>query len=234
MLAVAYGDHPGPPTLAGLCVRIRSMAEKGMPGAQLGISAVVLAGGQSSRLGKDKSFLLIGGQPLVARTVHTLAQLSDDLLIVTNWPQRYQPLALPARLVPDEQPGAGSLMGIYSGLRAARYPQALVVGCDMPFLNLALLTHMLLLAEGCDVVIPRVSGLLEPLHAVYGKTCLPAIARLMAQGRRQVIAFFHEVRVCYLEDDEVDRFDPDHLSFLNVNTEEDWVRVQAILAGGGK
>jgi molybdopterin-guanine dinucleotide biosynthesis protein A len=211
---------------------MRSMAENEMPGAQPGISAVVLAGGRSLRLGKDKSFLLIGGQPLVARTVQTLAQLSDDLLIVTNWPERYEPLGLPARLVSDEQPGLGSLMGIYSGLRAARYPHALVVGCDMPFLNLALLTHMLPLAEECDVAIPRVHGLLEPLHAVYGKTCLPAIARLLAEGRRKVIAFFHEVKVCYLEDDEVNRFDPDHLSFLNVNTEEDWARVQAILAGG--
>jgi molybdopterin-guanine dinucleotide biosynthesis protein A len=131
---------------------MRSMADKGVLAAQPGISAVVLAGGQSSRLGKDKSFLLIGGQPLVTRTVHTLSQLSDDLLIVTNWPERYEPLALPVRLVSDEQPGLGSLMGIYSGLRAARYPHALVVGCDMPFLNLALLTHMLPLAEKCDIV----------------------------------------------------------------------------------
>jgi len=189
---------------------------------------VILAGGQSSRLGQDKAFLVLDGQPLVARTAHRLAALSDDLIVVTNDPARYGPLGLPARLLPDERPGEGSLMGIYSGLRAARYSHAVVVACDMPFLNLALLRMMLPLTNEYDVVIPRLDGLLEPLHAIYGQACLPAIARLLERGQRQIIAFFHEVRVRYVEEDEVDRFDPHHLSFLNVNTPEDWERVQEL------
>jgi molybdopterin-guanine dinucleotide biosynthesis protein A len=191
-------------------------------------SVVILAGGQSSRLGQDKAFLVLDGQPLVARTAHRLAALSDDLIVVTNDPARYEPLGLPARLLPDERPGEGSLMGIYSGLKAARYSHAVVVACDMPFLNLALLRTMLPLANGYDVVIPRLDGLLEPLHAIYGQACLPAMARLLERGQRQIIAFFHEVRVRYVEEDEVDRFDPLHLSFLNVNTPEDWERVQEL------
>jgi molybdenum cofactor guanylyltransferase len=193
------------------------------------VSVVVLAGGQSSRLGRDKSFLLLEGQPLVMRTVETLVTLSDDLVIVTNQPTSYEPLALPLRLVPDERAGEGALMGLYSGLKAARHPHALVVACDMPFLNLALLRYMLPLAEGCDVVIPQVDGWLEPLHAIYGKTCLLPIANLLAQGQRQIIAFFPEVRTCYVEEEVVNRFDPGHLSFVNVNTEEDWQRVQDLL-----
>jgi molybdopterin-guanine dinucleotide biosynthesis protein A len=195
------------------------------------ISAIVLAGGKSSRLGKDKAFLLLDGQPLVALTVHQLATLSDDLIVVTNDPARYEPLELPARLLPDERPGEGSLMGIYSGLKAAHHSHALVVACDMPFLNLPLLQYMLPLADGYDVVIPRLEGMLEPLHAVYSKACLPAMARLLEQGERQIIAFFHEVRVRYVEEDEVDRFDPHHLSFLNVNTTEDWDLVQRLSTG---
>jgi molybdopterin-guanine dinucleotide biosynthesis protein A len=198
-------------------------------GAYPPISAVVLAGGQSSRLGRDKSFLLVDGQPLVVRTIQMLVTLSDDVVIVTNHPAPYGPLALPARLVPDERPGEGALMGLYSGLKAARHPHALVVACDMPFLNLSLLRHMLHLAEGCDVVIPRVDGWLEPLHAIYSKACLLPIDRLLAQGKRQIIAFFPKVRVCYVEEEAVNRFDPNHLSFVNVNTEEDWQRVQALL-----
>jgi molybdopterin-guanine dinucleotide biosynthesis protein A len=123
----------------------------------------------------------------------------------------------------------GSLMGIYSGLKAARHARALVVGCDMPFLDLSLLRYMLSLAGDHEVVIPRVDGLLEPLHAVYSKACLPAMARLLGRGRRQIIAFFDEVRVRYVERAEVDLFDPQHLSFINVNTPQDWARVQSLL-----
>lgn len=192
-------------------------------------SVVILAGGKSSRLGRDKSFLLVEEQPLVSRVVQKLSILSDDLVVVTNDPVRYEPLDLPARLVPDERRGEGSLMGVYSGLKAAHHPQVLAVACDMPFLCLPLLRHMLPLAAGYDVVIPRVGGYLEPLHAIYGQACLPAMARLLAQGRRQIIAFFHEVRVRYVEEEAVDRFDPRHLSFVNVNTPADWEQAQRLL-----
>ncbi|HFD40695.1 MAG TPA: molybdenum cofactor guanylyltransferase, partial [Anaerolineae bacterium] len=123
------------------------------------ISGIVLAGGQSRRLGRDKALLEIEGRPLLARTVHTLAALSDDLIVVTNAPERYAPLGLPVRFVADEKPGIGSLMGLYSGLKAAHHPYALVVACDMPFLNPALLRYLLSLTAGYDIVIPRRDGL---------------------------------------------------------------------------
>jgi molybdopterin-guanine dinucleotide biosynthesis protein A len=195
------------------------------------VSAIVLAGGQSKRLGRDKALLEVEGQPLLARTVLRLAALSDDLLIVAGDPGRYKPLALPARLVSDERPGTGSLMGIYSGLHAARHPYALVVACDMPFLNLALLRYMLPLADGYDVVIPRLGGLYEPLHAIYSKSCLAHMSRLLEGGRRQIIAFFDQVQVRYVDEGEIDRFDPQHLSFVNVNTLDDWERMQESLSG---
>jgi molybdopterin-guanine dinucleotide biosynthesis protein A len=194
------------------------------------VSVVVLAGGQSRRLGRDKSLLILDGQPLVARTVHRLAAMSDDLIVVANDTTRYESLALSARLVGDEWPGMGSLVGIYSGLKVARHSHALAVACDMPFLNLELLRYMLPLSKGYDVVIPRLGAYLEPLHAIYGKVCLPAMARLLKQGRRQIIAFFDQVRVRYVEADEVDRYDPRRLSFVNVNTPKDWEEVQRLLA----
>lgn len=177
------------------------------------------------RLGRDKAFLDLDGQPLVVRTVRKLAALSDDVIVVTNDPARYEPLALEARLVPDEERGWGALMGIYSGLKAAYHRRALLVACDMPFLSLPLLRYMLPLADGYDVVIPRPGGLLEPLHAIYSEACLPHIAHLLAQGRRRITAFFHAVQVRYVEDDEIERFDAQHLAFVNVNTVEDWERV---------
>lgn len=193
------------------------------------VSVVVLAGGQSKRLGRDKSRLALDGQPLLARIVGQLSALSDDLIVVSSDSESFEEMDLPVRLVPDEQRGVGSLMGIYSGLKAARHRHALALACDMPFLNLPLLRYMLTLADGHDVVIPRVGGWLEPLHAIYGQVCLPAMSRVLQQGRRQIIAFFDDVRVRYVEEHEIDRFDRQHLSFVNINTPEDWERAQEFL-----
>jgi molybdopterin-guanine dinucleotide biosynthesis protein A len=192
-------------------------------------SVVVLAGGKSSRLGRDKALLPIEGQPMLAHTVQRLSALTDDLIVVSNERESHGSLALAARLVPDIEPGQGSLMGVYSGLRVARHAHALVIACDMPLLNAHLLRYMLGLAQGYDVVIPRLNGLLEPLHAIYGKACLPPISRLLDQGQRKVTAFLHEVRVRYVEEDEIDAFDPHRLSFLNVNSLADWDRARLLL-----
>jgi molybdopterin-guanine dinucleotide biosynthesis protein A len=196
---------------------------------EVALSVVVLAGGHSERLGRDKSLLELGGEPLLARTVQRLGALGDDLVVVTNNAARYESLSLAARLVPDEEPGMGSLMGVYSGLQAARHPYTLVVACDMPFLSLPLLCYMVSLAPSHDVVIPRLGSLLEPLHAIYGKACVPFMKELLDRGERKITAFLHRVRVRFVDEAELDRFDPDRRSFVNVNTAEDWVRVQELL-----
>ena len=199
---------------------------------EIPIGVVVLAGGHSRRLGVDKSLLEVDGEPLLVRAVRRLGVLSRDLVVVTNDATRYESLALAARLVPDEKPGLGSLMGIYSGLRAMRRSHALVVACDMPFLNLPLLRYMASLVPRYDVVVPRVDSLLEPLHAIYGKSCLPFMEELLDRGERKITAFFNRVQVRYVDQTELDEFDPDHLSFVNVNTPQDWLRVQELLGLG--
>jgi molybdopterin-guanine dinucleotide biosynthesis protein A len=194
------------------------------------VSGIVLAGGHSSRLGMDKSFVNANGQPLIEHIVAKLTKLSDDVIIVTNSPENYNHLE--AKLVGDIYPGKGSLGGIYSGLRAATNAHSLVVACDMPFLDLNLLRYMILLACGHDVVIPRIGGLVEPLHAIYSKSCLEPIDRLLARGGLKIIDFFPEVRVRYVEESEVDIFDPQHLSFFNVNTPSDLVRMKKLVRKG--
>ena len=206
------------------------MEAKGKQTGGTSVSVVVLAGGESSRLGRDKAFLTLGGQTLVERAVDRLSCLSDDIAVVANEMARYEALELPARLVSDERPGKGALMGIYSGLKRAYHPHALDIACDMPFLSLPLLHYMLRLVAGNDVVIPRLADGLEPLHAIYSKACLPAMARVLAMGQRRIVAFFDRVRVRYVKASEVDRFDPRYLSFVNVNTPQDWERVQQLAA----
>lgn len=192
-------------------------------------SAIVLAGGRSRRLGQDKRRLRVFGedQPtLLEQTVLTATQLCADVVVVLNdaesWAQ------LPARLVPDQYADAGPLGGIYSGLQAAQFETALVVACDMPFLNLALLRAMLARPGEYDVLVPRSLGAqrtrnahaVEPLHAVYRRSCLAPIQALLQQGERRVAALLDVVRVAFVEADEIQRYDPEGRSFVNINTFE--------------
>lgn len=200
---------------------------------RLPISGVVLAGGQSRRLGTNKAVVEIGGVPLIERVLAHLRRLSDDLLIVTNEPETYRSLG--GRLVGDEWPGMGSLGGIYSGLRAARHERGLVVACDMPFLNSRLLQWMIDLSREYDVVMPRFDdGRMEPLHAVYGRACLGPMEAQLRQGDLRIINILPHLRVRYLAQSEIDALDPQHLSFFNVNTQEDLERARALAAEAGE
>jgi molybdopterin-guanine dinucleotide biosynthesis protein A len=193
------------------------------------VSGIILAGGRSKRFGTDKAFLRLGSQTLIERIIDKLKRLSTDLVVVTNSPHRVERLGLPTRLIQDIEPNKGSLMGVYSGLRAVRNEYAVTVACDMPFLNLPLLRYMVLMTHGHDLVIPYLGGHLEPLHAVYGRSCLAAMEAAVNRGDRRIISFFDQLRIRYLEAREVDIFDPQHLSMLNVNTPSDWARVQNLI-----
>jgi molybdenum cofactor guanylyltransferase len=193
------------------------------------VSAVVLAGGLSRRLGQDKRRLRLWGPQgptLLEHTVAVVAQVCAEVVVVLNDPEDWGDL--PARRVADIYPDGGALGGIYSGLAAATYPYALVVAADMPFLDAHLLGAMLARPRDYDLLVPRSlrpgtarNALdLEPLHAVYGQSCLPAMRAALESGRRQIAAFFPQVRVAYFEPDETRRYDPEGRSLVNINTPE--------------
>ncbi|MBE0479588.1 MAG: molybdenum cofactor guanylyltransferase [Dehalococcoidia bacterium] len=186
------------------------------------MTSIVLAGGRGSRLGREKHGEVIAGKGLVERTIGRLSVLSSDILIVISGRQsRSLFTSLKARTVIDLFPDAGSLGGIYTGLVYARTHHSLVVACDMPFLNLDLLRYMIALAPEYDVVVPAVGSNVEPLHAIYSKNCLKPVESLLKQGNLRITAFYDQVRVRTVGGDEIDKFDPDHLSFFNVNTHAD-------------
>jgi molybdopterin-guanine dinucleotide biosynthesis protein A len=189
-------------------------------------SAVVLAGGRSSRLGQDKAFLRINGQFLIERILEKLAQLSDEVIVVANDTERYEQFE--AVVVGDVFPGKGALGGIYSGLRAATRNRSLVVACDMPFLNLSLLRYMQSLAPQYDVVIPRMGRLVEAVHAIYSRDCLPFIEGQLQKGDLRIVSFFPQVQVRYVDADEMHIFDPEHLSFFNINSQADLDRAREL------
>ena len=194
------------------------------------VTGIILAGGLSRRLGRDKAVEPFGGQPLIRRVIERVATLTDEIVVVVADAARGQALPLDGdhRVAVDVYPGGGSLGGIFSGLSAASADWGLVVACDMPFLNGSLLEHMLGLRGDYDAIVPQHGAFPEPTHALYSRGCLPHIeARLQAYDLK-ISGFFDEVRVRYLEEAEVRQFDPELLSFFNVNSPEDLARAHAL------
>lgn len=205
-------------------------------------SAIVLAGGLSRRLGQDKRRLRLwgpDGPTLLEHTIGVVARLCDEVVVVLNDPQDWPELHV--RLVPDAYPDGGSLGGIYSGLAAASYEYALAVACDMPFLDAGLLGAMLARPRDYDALVPRSpqpgtarNALdVEPLHAIYAKTCLAPMRALLESDQRRIAAFFPQVRVAYVEPEEIRRYDPAGRSFMNVNTPEQMAQARLRTEDGG-
>lgn len=197
------------------------------------IGCIILAGGRSLRLGHDKVLETIDSKSLLQRVVSRAGPVCKDILIVTAKERDIPQLVSRTRLrvVTDIFPGKGPLGGIYTGLVKSGYSYNLVVAADMPFLNRALLRYMIGLSDGFDTVVPRVGDLVEPLHAVYSKGCLATIETMLRQGNLSVADLLRRVRVRYVEAGEIDRFDPQHLSFFNINTGADMDAARQ-LAGG--
>ena len=199
------------------------------------VTGVLLAGGNSSRMGRNKALMPLAGQRLVDRVLAVLRNIFDDLLMVTNSPDLYADLGL--RMVPDLVAGKGALGGIHSAIHHTATPHCLVVACDMPFLNAGVLRYLAEQRAGYDVVVPSVHGRPQPLHAVYGKACLQPIARRLETERLNVVSFFPDVRVREVTAEELAGFDPEGLSFRNLNTPEEFAeaarRVDAASRGSG-
>jgi len=190
----------------------------------LDVSCIILAGGKSARLGRNKVVETIGNKSLIERVISSLTCFNSEIMIVvakesslpklTDYPK--------LKIVQDIYPGKGTIGGIFTGLSNSELFYNLVVACDMPFLNIALIRYMITQSDGYDVVIPKTKNqVLEPLHAVYSKNCIPYLEYLIKQGRLSVLELLSMVRVKYIEEAEIIEFDPAQKSFFNVNTEAD-------------
>jgi molybdopterin-guanine dinucleotide biosynthesis protein A len=135
-------------------------------------------------------------------------------------------------VVEDEYPESGPLGGLYSGLAAMRHDAAIAVACDMPLLRPALVAELLRLAEDHDVVVPISDDYAQPLCAVYKRSCLEAIRRRLAGGAFKLMGFFEDVDVLEVPPSTWRRFDPEGVSFQNLNREDDLRRAEALLRTG--
>jgi len=193
------------------------------------MTSIILAGGKSLRLGQSKALQVIGGKSLIQWVVDRLAILSTEIIIATAHGEAIPcSSAVRIRTVADIYPGKGPLVGIYSGLIASSSPRAIIVGCDTPFLSVGFLKHMTRISSTFDAVVPRIKNEVEPLCAVYSKSCLVHIQELVGQNELRIDRLFGMVKVRYVEEDEINSFDPEHLSFFNINNQGDLDRARRL------
>ena len=185
---------------------------------------VILVGGKSRRFGRNKALEVLEGERLIDRQVRKVKSLFPELLIITNEPELY--LDIDATIIKDVIPGQGPLGGIYTGLLFSQGASVFVTACDMPFIQPAVIKHMVKLASDHDVVIPEKQDGLEPLHAIYSSRCLPHIKQQLDRQVLQVISFFPAMKVLRLPEEEIRQLDPLGLTFFNINTPDDieWAR----------
>ena len=190
------------------------------------LSAIVLVGGKSSRMGRPKALLPFNGEPLIVHTVGILKRLFTDIVAVAA-PEQELPI-LPVTVVRDEVAYQGPVGGIYYGLQAARMEVCFVTSCDAPFLNLELIAYLVSQIVDHDVVVPYWQDRLQPLHAVYRRSVAPLLRVQLERGELRPISLYQKVRTRQVGVEELCRFDPEGLSFRNLNSPEDYQSALAI------
>ncbi len=184
------------------------------------MNGIVLAGGENRRMGTDKAFLKIAGTYMIDHVLQALRRAVNRIIIVTNSPEAYARYGV--TVVADVYDKRGPLTGIYSGLLQSDDEYNFVAACDMPFLNPGLISYMAGLTGEYDVVLPRIGEFVEPLHAVYRRAVMTVIDSQIRSEQRQIQRALEGLRLRYVTENEVDRFDPKRRSFINLNTPEEY------------
>jgi molybdopterin-guanine dinucleotide biosynthesis protein A len=200
----------------------------------IAVAGFVLAGGESSRMGRDKALLELDGVPLLVRTVRLVESVIARPTVIGQ-AGAYQSLGLHS--IADDWPTAGPLGGIATALRASAGLWSLIVACDLPYLTKAWLDYLVgraLASEAADVLLPLNLRGAEPLCAMYHKRCQPAIHRALTRGTRKVTDALLGLQLKTIDPAEWEAFDPDGLLFNNMNSPADYEVAKARLGGTTK
>jgi|APSaa5957512622_1039677.scaffolds.fasta_scaffold28188_1 molybdopterin-guanine dinucleotide biosynthesis protein A len=222
----------------------RNMAEKPTPKSarlasadtQLSNSAdppavAILAGGNSRRMGRDKARLELGASTLLERVLAATVPLAIPCILIAN---DSGPLAhLERPVYPDLRPGSGPLGGLLTALTVAPSSSVLLLACDLPFITTPFLRFLLQALGTHQAVVPRSSDGLQPLCAVYTRSCLPTIESTLNRGDFRISSFLADIDALILTRDRWQAFDPQQLLFTNLNTPEDYQRAQELLREEG-
>lgn len=194
------------------------------------MSLIILAGGNSTRLNRDKAFLeLIENKTIIENIVSCLKGVFSEIIIVANNLEDYKFLGF--NVVPDLVKGKGPLGGIYTGLKTSKEERNFALACDMPFVNVDLVRYMLKFKD-FDAVVPRFNGYTEPLHAVYSKNILPVIENQLKNDELKINDAIKKIKkIRYIKKEEIEKFDKAKLCFFNINNEKDLEEAKRILNG---
>lgn len=184
------------------------------------VSSIILAGGKNSRYGQEKAFLRIDETTIIEKQIRALSKILDEIIIVTNERLRYK--NLDAKVVTDIIPDSGPLGGLYSGLAISSNIHCFLIGCDMPFVNLNLIKHMIDKIGEKDIIVPMSAGGKEALYAIYSINCLGNVKNQVEKGQFKLVDILKFHKVEYISNEEVKRFDPEEYSFFNVNCPSDY------------
>ncbi len=187
------------------------------------VTGVILAGGKSRRMGRDKAFLEIRGRPLVEQVLQVFRESFEQIVLVGGQPERFARYGL--QVVPDIYPGS-ALGGLYTGLHHAQTEFVFVAPCDLVFPDRELIRYLCTLKTGFNAVVPATEQGLEPLFALYAKSCLEPIRLSLERGNFKVIDFYRDVMVRKVSGEELAHFDKSGKSFVNVNTPEEFARAR--------
>ncbi len=190
-------------------------------------NAIILAGGKNTRMrGRDKAFLEIKGKAIVEILIEKFRPLADDVIVVTNSPRKYKNLNV--KLVKDECPDKGPLMGICSGLKASLSGYNFITACDTPFIKISLIRHMIESINNYDVIVPKIDGKFHPLFGIYSKKCIPVIQEMLKQDMLKISDMFPKLKTCFLSRQKLEKFDKNLVSLININTMEDLIKANQI------
>lgn len=182
-------------------------------------SAVILAGGKSSRMKTNKAMLNLHGKSLLQIIVDQLTPFFEEILLISNDPDYYRQFGLP--IYGDLFANRGPLAGIHAGLEHISGKGAFFIACDMPFFSPLLAGELLAELGQYQVVVPQKGRFLQPLHAAYRKDCLPFIEQTLYSERAKIISFFDLVQVKYYDMNQHPEYNWDRI-FFNVNTPEEY------------
>ena len=206
------------------------------------VTGVILAGGMSRRMGENKALLQLGEDSLIGHVIRRMHLITDELLLITNSPAEYAHLDLPMH--EDTVPNTGALGGVYTGLTYASHDAVLCVACDSPFLEPKLLTYLVSVLDEYDAVMPytceeigvrnpsysdaaRIT--LQTLCAAYSKRCLSIIELMLQESELRVHALQERAYIKSISPEVWQRFDPEGMSFFNINTPEDFARANSYI-----
>jgi molybdopterin-guanine dinucleotide biosynthesis protein A len=192
-------------------------------------SAIILAGGQSARMGRPKAELPFGGVTMLDHIVSEMMRVFDELVVAVAKPRFYGWETFLSRSLVDREPGQGPVAALADALAEIRFDRAFVCSCDVPLVDGDLARKLSDMLGDDDALIPHVDGKLQMLHAVYRKTCGNVLATMRTAGEHRLHKIVNFAKVRIVPEDEIHALDPELLSFFNVNTPEDYQRALKLM-----